>query len=176
MYGDRHPPNPITSQSIRSIKPNPNNPQSPQEDGQSTPTPSPSKNPLLPNPSHELNQPLAHPPPPTRARQNFLSISLTLTFTFFQQNQLIHILAISGTNLPGPLVLPKVRAGEVGGGVGSGARGKDGDGLGCEGVLGGYGVETVFSEEVGWLEGWHGRWKGVFSILFLSFLLASNFQ
>jgi hypothetical protein len=88
------------------------------------PSPSPLENPLLPNPRHELNPPLANPPAPTCTRQNFLLSLFPLTVAFaFRQNQFIHVLAISGTDLPGPFVLAEVYAGEVGGGVGSVAGG-----------------------------------------------------
>lgn len=40
-----------------------------------------------------------------------------------------------------------MHTGEVGGRVGCGAGGRDGDVLRCEGVLGGYGVEAIGADE-----------------------------
>ena len=119
-------------------------------------THSPPKYPLLPNPRHELHPPLANPPMPTRTRQNRLPSSSSGSLSCQrQQNQLIHVLAISGTSLPGPFVLAEVHPGEVGCGVGCVAGGQDRDALGCEGVLRGDCVEAAVV----------GVWLGWFSFL-----------
>lgn len=101
----------------------------------------PLENPLLPNPSHELHHSLLHPPLPARSSQYLLL--LTTVARWRQQNQLVDVLPISGARLPRPFVFAEMHAGEVSRGVRGGAGGGDGDGLGREGVLGGYCVEAV---------------------------------